>query len=127
MNSYTSHASISYSACKICAVPYAFDWDLIHFDVTIESIFFQYCHCLPLFTIFTLIIIKNLQTDTSTERNALMTDVYPKLKAFCKRQGYEFQVWDLIFLCFEIYKLLSSFRLTTFFFSFTSKMVLKNC
>ncbi|CAH1788164.1 unnamed protein product [Owenia fusiformis] len=34
-------------------------------------------------------------TDTSHERNNLMERVYPKLKTFCKENGYEFQVVDM--------------------------------
>ena len=30
--------------------------------------------------------------DTEHERNALMQHVYPKLRDFCQKKGYEFQV-----------------------------------
>ncbi len=30
--------------------------------------------------------------DTEHERNALMENVYPKLREFCQKKGYEFQV-----------------------------------
>ena len=30
--------------------------------------------------------------DTEHERNALMEHVYPKLRDFCEKRGYEFQV-----------------------------------
>ena len=30
--------------------------------------------------------------DTEHERNALMEHVYPKLREFCLKKGYEFQV-----------------------------------
>ena len=30
--------------------------------------------------------------DTEHERNALMEHVYPKLRQFCEKRGYEFQV-----------------------------------
>ena len=33
--------------------------------------------------------------DTRAERNALMERVYPGLKAFCQRRGFEFQVVDM--------------------------------
>lgn len=33
-----------------------------------------------------------LNSDTKEERNALMERVYPKLKIFCQKLGYEFQV-----------------------------------
>ena len=33
--------------------------------------------------------------DTKVERNALMERVYPKLKTFCQKRGYEFQVVDM--------------------------------
>ena len=31
-------------------------------------------------------------SDTEHERNALMENVYPKLREFCQKKGYEFQV-----------------------------------
>ncbi|XP_032238906.2 NACHT domain- and WD repeat-containing protein 1 [Nematostella vectensis] len=34
-------------------------------------------------------------TDTSVERNALMSRVYPRLQSFCRERGYDFQVVDL--------------------------------
>ncbi len=35
-------------------------------------------------------------SDTNVERNALMKDIYPKLKDYCKsRHGLEFQVVDM--------------------------------
>ncbi|KAL3870807.1 hypothetical protein ACJMK2_038847 [Sinanodonta woodiana] len=34
-------------------------------------------------------------TDTENERNILMTKAYPKLKTFCEKLGYEFQVVDM--------------------------------
>ncbi|XP_028397582.1 NACHT domain- and WD repeat-containing protein 1-like [Dendronephthya gigantea] len=34
-------------------------------------------------------------TDTSVERNTLMETVYPKLKIFCQKKGFEFQVVDM--------------------------------
>ena len=34
-------------------------------------------------------------TDTAEERNALMASVYPNLKSFCRKLGYEFQVVDM--------------------------------
>jgi len=36
-----------------------------------------------------------LYPDTQVERNALVERVYPKLKEFCREQGYEFQVIDM--------------------------------
>ena len=33
--------------------------------------------------------------DTSVERNTLMETVYPKLKIFCQKKGFEFQVVDM--------------------------------
>lgn len=33
--------------------------------------------------------------DTEHERNALMEVVYPKLREFCQKKGYEFQVNDI--------------------------------
>ena len=33
--------------------------------------------------------------DTSVERNTLMESVYPKLKIFCQKKGFEFQVVDM--------------------------------
>ena len=34
-------------------------------------------------------------TDARVERNALMSQVYPKLRDFCHEKGYEFQVVDM--------------------------------
>jgi len=34
-------------------------------------------------------------SDTEHERNALMENVYPKLREFCQKKGYEFQVVDM--------------------------------
>ncbi|XP_033747679.1 NACHT domain- and WD repeat-containing protein 1-like [Pecten maximus] len=34
-------------------------------------------------------------TDTKFERNTWMSDAYPRVKAFCQAQGYEFQVVDM--------------------------------
>ena len=33
--------------------------------------------------------------DTSVERNTLMETIYPKLKVFCQKKGFEFQVVDM--------------------------------
>ena len=33
--------------------------------------------------------------DTENERNMLMKDVYPKLKNYCQKLGYEFQIVDM--------------------------------
>ena len=33
--------------------------------------------------------------DTYIERNTLMKTVYPKLKVFCQKKGFEFQVVDM--------------------------------
>ena len=35
--------------------------------------------------------------DTEHERNALMEYVYPKLREFCQKKGYEFQVLKINF------------------------------
>ena len=37
----------------------------------------------------------NAFADTAVERNELMVNVYPKLKAFCSELGYDFQVVDM--------------------------------
>jgi len=41
----------------------------------------------------TLFIYMSL--DTTTERDALMIKVYPKLKEYCQSLGYDFQVVDM--------------------------------
>lgn len=41
------------------------------------------------------IFLSSTFTDTEHERNALMEHVYPKLREFCEKKGYEFQVVDM--------------------------------
>ncbi|KAL9966270.1 hypothetical protein ACROYT_G024319 [Oculina patagonica] len=41
------------------------------------------------------IFLSSTFTDTEHERNALMENVYPKLREFCQKKGYEFQVVDM--------------------------------
>ncbi|KAK3601003.1 hypothetical protein CHS0354_008112 [Potamilus streckersoni] len=41
------------------------------------------------------IFISSTFTDTKNERNMLMKKAYPKLKSFCQKLGYEFQVVDM--------------------------------
>ena len=40
----------------------------------------------------TFLNFHNYFSDTEHERNALMENVYPKLREFCQKKGYEFQV-----------------------------------
>ena len=43
-----------------------------------------------LFSLFSYYVF--VLVDTEHERNALMEHVYPKLRQFCQKKGYEFQV-----------------------------------
>ena len=40
-------------------------------------------------------------SDTEQERNVLMENVYPKLREFCQKKGYEFQVMSNSFYCLK--------------------------
>ncbi|PAA72504.1 hypothetical protein BOX15_Mlig011887g1 [Macrostomum lignano] len=53
-----------------------------------------YAHCPNLSNVIR-IFTSSTFTDTKHERNRLMVDVYPKLKAFCRQLGLEFQVVDM--------------------------------
>ncbi|XP_070537831.1 NACHT domain- and WD repeat-containing protein 1-like [Ptychodera flava] len=63
-----------------------------------QQLLFGKCHnsLPPLRTRVVRIFTSSTFTDTSVERNALMRDIYPKLKDYCKsKYGLEFQVVDM--------------------------------
>ncbi len=66
-------------------------------DSTIDRIFAGRCSCLPkikhpLVRVYT----SSTFTDMTLEKNVLVTEVYPRLKEYCReRYGLEFQVVDM--------------------------------
>ena len=45
------------------------------------------------------VFVSSTFTDTETERNRLMADVYPYLNLLCKKIGLEFETVDMRWVC----------------------------